>query len=150
MIGEIAFSIQTCVCERLAAVERPITCCCIGLERPTSEPAYVLVAPNRVQPEDDQLETKCLPTSWRTRLSVIIGRCIKDNTCNGTSSEALTFIDDIEQAMFAISCCNLPGGLENAAIVETNFRLFEDDARVFNEAEIIVEIRSRKPWGDIV
>ncbi len=152
MISEIAFAIQGCVCSRLTAIGRPIKCCCIGLERPVNEAAYVLVAPGSpaVEPETDLLEENCVVSSWHLRFSVIIGRCIKDNTCNGTSSEALTFIDDIEEAMFAINCCVLPGSLGKPTIFQTNFRLFEDGDKVFNEAEIIVRVKSKRPWGAVV
>lgn len=148
MISEIAFALQACICSRLDAVGRPVTCCCIGFERPLNEPSYVLVAPNRVDPEEDLLEEDCLSSAWRLRFSVIVGRCIKDNTCNATSSEAITFIDDIEEVMFAISCCTLPAGIKNAVVFQTNFRLFEDENNsVFNEAEIIVETKVIRPWG---
>lgn len=147
MIGEIAFALQTCICNRLIAVGRPIRCCCIGLERPVNEPAYVVVSPARLEPNDDLLDENCVATSWRERITVLIGRCIKDNTCNGTSSEALTFIDDVEEAMFAISCCVLPGNLKKAVIFQRNYRLFRDENSVFNEAEIIVEIKVPRPWG---
>lgn len=148
MMPEIALALQTCICTRLAAVGRPVKCCCIGLERPLNEAAYVVVAPSRVEPNDDILESNCLPTSFRVRFSVLIGRCIKDNTCNGTSSESTTFMDDVEDAMFAISCCDLPGRLKQAAIFQVNYRIFEDqNGTVFNEAEIIVEVKVPRPWG---
>lgn len=151
MISEIAFALQNCICARLTTVGRPIKCCCIGLERPVNEPAYVLVAPNRVDPEEDLLDADCTGTKYRLRYSIIIGRCIKDNTCNGTSSEAMTFLDDIEEAMFAINCCVLPGSTKTKAVVfQTNFRLFEDDNSVFNEAEILAEVKVLRPWGDPV
>lgn len=150
MISEIAVAIQNCVCVRLATIGREIKCCCIGLERPVGETAYVLVAPNRIEPNDDLLDENCVATSWRLRLSIIIGRCIKDNTCNGTSSEAVTFTDDIEEAMFALSCCDLPGSLKRPVVFQTNFRLFQDENSVFNEAEIIAEVNLLKPWGDPV